>query len=56
MGTARWTLHGEVVAEMPLLAGEGVSDDQWKPSWLQRWWMGLWGKKWEATVPGMGLI
>lgn len=56
VGTARWILHGEVVAEMPVLAGSSVSDNQWKPSWLQRWWMGLWGKKWESTVPGMGLI
>lgn len=56
LGTARWLLDGELVAEMPLLAGESVADNQWKPSWLQRWWMGLWGKKWESTVPGMGLI
>lgn len=56
VGTARWTLHGEVVAEMPVMAGESVADNRWKPSWLQRWWMGLWGKKWETTVPGMGLI
>lgn len=56
VGTARWVCQGEVVAEIPLLAGKRVEDDQWKPSWLQRWWMGLWGKKWESTVPGMGLI
>ena len=56
VGTARWVCQGEVVAEMPLLAGESVEDDQWRPSWLQRWWMGLWGKTWEPAVPGMGLI
>lgn len=56
VGTARWVLQGEVVAEMSLLAGTEVTDDQWKPSALVRWWMGLWGKKWEQTVPGMGLI
>ncbi len=56
LGTARWLLDGELVAEMPVLAGENVADNQWQPSWLQRWWMGLWGKKWESTVPGMGLI
>ena len=56
VGTARWVLQGEVVAEMSLLAGTGVTDDQWKPSALMRWWMGLWGKKWDQTVPGMGLI
>lgn len=56
LGTARWLLDGELVAEMPLLAGESVADNLWQPSWLQRWWMGLWGKKWESNVPGMGLI
>ena len=56
LGTARWLLDGELVAEVPLLAGENVTNDQWQPSWLQRWWMGLWGKSWETTVPGMGLI
>ena len=56
LGTARWLLDGELVAEVPLLAGENVTNDQWQPSWLQRWWMGLWCKKWETTVPGMGLI
>lgn len=56
VGTARWVLDGELVAEVPLLAGENVTDDRWQPSWLQRWWMSLWGKKWETTVPGMGFI
>ena len=41
---------------MSLLAGTEVTDDQWKPSALGRWWMGLWGKSWETTVPGMRLI
>lgn len=56
VGTARWILDGEVVAEMPVETGTGVEDDRWKPNALVRWWMGLWGKSWETTVPGMGLI
>lgn len=56
VGTACWTLDGEVVAETPLETGGDVTDDRWKPNALVRWWMGLWGKSWETTVPGMGLI
>ena len=56
VGVARWVLHGEEVAQAPVLASMEVKDDRWQPSALVRWWMGLWGKSWENSVPGMGLI